>query len=221
MKVSVVTATMNEIDGVRAVLPRIDRRVADEVIVVDLESTDGTVAFCESLGCRVIRQKSRGYANAFKEGIAAATGDVIVEFQPDGNSLPEKIPELVSKLCEGYDLVIASRYLPGATSEDDDAVTAFGNRAFTAITNLLFGTSITDALIGFRAFRASAFKEVRIDAAGLAWCIELPIQFAKRGFRITEIPATEPKRIGGVRKMHPFRTGLQVLGSLVKEACTK
>lgn len=221
MRVSVVTATMNEIDGVRATLPRIDRRVANEIIVVDLHSADGTVEYAESIGCRVVRQQSRGYANAFKEGIASATGDVIVEFQPDGNSLPEKIPELVAKLAEGYDLVIASRYLPGAKSEDDDQVTALGNHGFTLATNLLFGTSITDALIGFRAFRKSAYDTLRIDATGLEWCIQLPVQFAKRGYRIAEIPATEPKRIGGVRKMHPFRTGLRVLAMLLKETITR
>ena len=212
---------MNEIDGVRAVLPRIDRSVIDEVIVVDLNSTDGTREYAESQGCRVIRQRSQGYANAFKEGIAAASGDIIIEFQPDGNSIPEKIPELLAKLREGNDLVIASRYLPGASSFDDDAVTAFGNRLFTFAANLLFGMHLTDVLIGYRAFRKAAYETLHIDANGLAWCIQLPVQFAKRGYRIAEIPSDEPKRIGGVRKMHPLRTGLQVLGVLLKETMRK
>jgi hypothetical protein len=58
-------------------------------------------------------------------------GDVVITFSPDGNSIAELIPELVNKMKEGYDMVIVSRYLNEAKSEDDDIITAFGNWLFT------------------------------------------------------------------------------------------
>ena len=76
-----------------------------------------------------------------------------IEFNPDGNSIPEDIPRIVAKVNEGYDLVIGSRYRDGAKSDDDDWLTAAGNWMFTRIVNLLFGTSYTDVLVGFRAYR--------------------------------------------------------------------
>ncbi len=217
MKVTLIAATWNEIEGVRAVLSKIDRTWVDEIIVVDGGSTDGTVEFCESQGYTVFRQKERGYGSAMREAAERAQGEYVIEFPPDGNSMPEKIPDVIRKLQEGYDFVIASRYAPGARSDDDDFLTAIGNWGFTFVTNLLFWSSYTDALVGFRGYRKSAYKKLDMTATGLDWSIQMPIQFRKKRLRVADIPAIEPARIGGVRKMSPFKTGLRILRTLVKE----
>jgi glycosyltransferase involved in cell wall biosynthesis len=221
MTVTLIAPTWNEIEAVKVVLPRIRREWADEIIIVDGGSTDGTVEFCRELGFRVHAQKARGYGAALREAIAVSTGDYIIEFQPDGNSVPEMIPAMVAKIEEGYDLVIGSRYVPGATSYDDDRLTKVGNRIFTWLVNLLFRAKYTDTLIGFRIFRRDAFEALQIDTDGLAWAIQLPIRFAKKGFRIAEIAADEPARIGGVRKMQPFKHGFEFLVVMLREAFTK
>lgn len=220
MKVTLIAATWNELEAASVVLPKIDRSVVDEIIVVDGGSTDGTVEFCESQGYAVFLQKRRGYGAAIQEAIERSTGDLIIEFQPDGNSLPEKVPEIVAKLKEGYDFVVGSRYIGGARSYDDDLLTMVGNRIFTLLTNLLFWSSYSDVLIGFRGFRRSAYDKLQMTADGLEWSIQMPIQFAKHDMKAIDIPADEPKRLGGVRKMRPFRTGLRILVTLIKERCT-
>jgi len=149
MTVTLIAPTWNEIEAVKVVLPRIRREWVDEIIIVDGGSTDGTVEFCRELGFRVHTQEARGYGAALREAIAVSTGDYIIEFQPDGNSVPEMIPAMVAKIEEGYDLVIGSRYVPGATSYDDDRLTKVGNRIFTWLVNLLFRARYTDTLIGF------------------------------------------------------------------------
>jgi hypothetical protein len=90
------------------------------------------------------------------------TGDIIITITPDGNSLPELIPGMVEKIKEGYDMVIASRYLGGAKSEDDDVFTGFGNKMFTAIINFLFRASYTDTLVGLRAYSRAAIEKMRL-----------------------------------------------------------
>ncbi len=217
MKTTLLAPTLNEIEAVGVILPKIQKEWVDEIIVVDGGSTDGTVEYCQRNGYFVHKQKGRGYGTGMKDGVALARGDVIIEFPPDGNSPPDKIPDLIKKIGEGYDFVVASRYTGGARSYDDDFLTSKGNRVFTWLVNLLFGSGYSDVLIGFRAYRKDAFNALKMNAAGLDWSIQMPIQFAKNKFKVAEIPVDEPKRIGGRRKMSPFRTGWQILKVLIKE----
>ena len=143
-------------------MPQIKREWVDEIIFVDCNSTDGTPEWLQAHGYRVITQKSRGLALAYWECFDAMSGDVIIVFTPDGNSMPETIPALVAKMKEGYDLVIASRYLGDAKSEDDDLITGFGNWMFTRMMNLLYGTRYTDVLVSYRAFKISLVKTLNL-----------------------------------------------------------
>ena len=217
MKVTLLAPTLNEIEAVQVVLPKIKKEWLDEIIVIDGGSTDGTVEYCERNGYYVHKQRGRGYGRGMKDGSEVAKGDIIIEFPPDGNSPPEKINDIINKIKEGYDFVIASRYKSGAQSYDDDFLTSKGNWLFTFLVNLFFRSHYTDVLIGFRAYRKDAFNKLDMDAVGLDWSIQMPIQFAKKRLKIAEIPVDEPKRIGGQRKMSPFRTGWKILVVLMKE----
>ncbi len=208
---------LNEIHGMRAVMPRVRREWVDEMLVIDGGSTDGSLEYAQELGCRVLRQKTPGITYAYQEGVAAASGEVIVAFSPDGNSVPERIPELLAKMREGYDMVIVSRYLDGAKSEDDDCVTAIGNRIFTAAINWTFGGRYTDCLVMFRAFRKDAVGDFPsgIPRAGLEPLLAIRCAKAKR--RVAEIPGDEPKRIGGQRKMSPVLNGIDIIRLIARE----
>ena len=107
MKVVLIAPTINEVEGLRYTLPRLDKNIIDEIIVADRNSTNGTVEYCQENGYRVYHQKSRGYGAAVMEVIALTDADVIVELCPDGSSIPEKVPDLLTKIREGYDLVVA------------------------------------------------------------------------------------------------------------------
>jgi len=217
MKVALIAPTMNEVEGLRAVFPRLPKDLLDEVIVVDLNSTDGTVEYCKEHGYRVHHQQSRGYGAGILEGLAVTDADVIIEFPPDGSSMPESIGKLLAKIDEGYDLVIGSRYRDGAKSYDDDIVTRFGNWLFTTMINVLFGARYTDTLVGFRAYRRAAHDKLGLTTKGLSWTAQQSIQFAKAGCKVTEVGVDEPARIGGIRKMHPIRTGLEILRVIILE----
>ncbi|MEK9146108.1 MAG: glycosyltransferase family 2 protein [Elusimicrobiota bacterium] len=217
MKVTLFVPTLNEIVGMKAVMPRIKREWVDEILLMDGGSTDGTLEYAREQGYRILHQDSRGITNAYREALPHAAGDVIIAFSPDGNSVPELIPALIAKMKEGYDMVIVSRYLGGARSEDDDSVTAFGNWMFTAMINLLFGGRYTDSLVMFRAWRKDICPEPPplYPRAGLE--PYLAIFCAKKGLKTADIPGDEPLRIGGQRKMHPILNGLDVLKLILRE----
>lgn len=208
---------LNEIEAIQIVVPQINPAWVDEIIVVDGGSTDGTVEWCEAHGLRVLKQRRRGYGAAMREVMEIARGDYVIEFMADGNSDPAALPRLVAKIAEGYDLVVGSRYIDGAKSYDDTIVTRFGNWCFTKLVNVLFGASFTDAMMGFRAYRIAAFRTMEIDEDGLTFPTQGSIQFTKYGYKVAEIGASEPKRIGGVRKAHNFYTGLALLRMIFRE----
>ncbi len=217
MKVSLVIFTWNEIDGMRAIMPQIKKEWYDELIIVDGGSTDGTIEYAGEHGYYIFVQKEKGSGAAFIEAMEKATGDIVIIFSPDGNSDPSRIPPLIEKMKEGYDLVIASRYLDWAKSHDDDYVTAFGNWFFTKLVNLLFGSKITDLLVMYRAFKINIVKDLEINTKTSAWGTQLLLRAIKKNMSIAEIPGDEPSRIGGVRKMHPIKNGIQELSMITKE----
>ena len=112
LKFSLILPTLNEVDGLRATLPLIDRSLFHEIILVDGGSTDGTLEYARQQNIRVIMQPGKCLFDAQEEAFRVFTGDVYVEFTPDGNSLPEPLGPLVEKMNEGYDMVIVSP-LPG------------------------------------------------------------------------------------------------------------
>lgn len=221
MKVSLILFTLNEIDGMKAIMPRIKKEWYDQLIIVDGGSTDGTIEYAKANGYPIFIQKEKGSGAAFREAMAKVTGDIAIVLSPDGNSVPEKIPELAAKMKEGYDIVIVSRYLKGAKSEDDNIVTAFGNWFFTTLINVLFGAKYTDVLVMYRAYKKDLVKMIEGETNNNSWGSLMLIRATKRKLKIGEIPGDEPKRIGGKQKMNPLTYGFRELVSILKEFFTR
>ena len=209
---------LNERDGLNSVLPQINPAWVDEILFVDGGSTDGSQEIIRAWGHgRLIEQQQPGLSNAYWEAFPLIASDLIITFSPDGNSLPSAIPRLVEKMSEGFDMVVASRYLPGAGSQDDGPITALGNWMFTQMINLLFRASITDSLVILRAYRKSLVAGIGMDTRTPAFEPQLSIRCAVYGCKVTEIAAPEPPRIGGKRKMSILFNGWAVLSLILKE----
>lgn len=228
MKVTLFVPTRNEIEGMKAIMPQVQKGWVDQILVVDGQSTDGTIEYAKQQGYDVVVQKEKGLRHAFIEGWPHVKGDVVITFSPDGNSPAYGIPPLIEKMKEGYDMVIASRYLGDAKSDDDDWITGFGNWMFTRIVNILHGAKYTDAMVMYRAYRTNLFYELDLHkeesyAPEKWWCtilgIEplLSVRAAKRKLKLGEIPCDEPARIGGVRKLQIIRWGGAYLTQFFRE----
>lgn len=219
---SLIVPVLNEELGIRVVMPNVDPAWVDEVLIVDGGSTDATEQACRELGLTFVRQRGRGLHMAMVTALSVSTADVLITFSPDGNSLPELIPQL-AEAAKGADMVVASRYMGGARSLDDDRLTAFGNRMFTAMINLLFRTSYTDTLVMLRAYRREALERMRLAEQESesafrrrisymnSWEIGSCLRAARLGMRTREIPGDEPARISGVRKLSIVKNGTGAL----------
>jgi glycosyltransferase involved in cell wall biosynthesis len=226
--VTLLILTLNEIDGLRAIMPRVKQEWVDQILILDGNSTDGTIEYAREQGFEIYIQKRKGIRLAYNEVMEHVRGDVVLTFSPDGNSIPELIPALIEKMSEGYDMVIASRYLGEAKSEDDSLVTGFGNWLFNRLINTFHGGHYTDCMVIYRAWRKALFYELDLDKDESHWpeklygtviSIEplLSIRAAKRRLKIGEIPGDEPPRIGGVAKLQLFRWGASYLHQVIRE----
>jgi glycosyltransferase involved in cell wall biosynthesis len=219
MRVTLLALTLNEIDGVRAIMPQIDRSWFDQVIVVDGGSTDGTIEWCREHGFEVFVQRRKGIRFAYLEIMPYVKGDIIVSISPDGNCPVDAIPGLIEKMRQGYDLVIGSRYLGDAVSDDDDLLTGFGNWFFTKTVNVLYGSHYTDVMVIYRAFTRNLVYDLDLDKEEsyvlpeklfktvISWEPLMSVRAVKRAMKIAEIAVGEPKRIAGKRKLQMFRWG--------------
>lgn len=229
MKVTLLIPTLNEIDGVKAILPKIKPEWYDQLLIVDGQSTDGTLEYLREKKYPVIVQQKKGMRHAYMESLPHINGDVILTFSPDGNSIPELIPVCLAKMKEGYDMVIVSRYAPGAKSYDDDAVTAFGNKLFTTTINLLHKAHYTDAMVIYRAYKKSLITDLDLDKdesyafeeklfrTRISWEPLLSVRCAKRKLKVADIPGDEPRREGGERKLQVLRWGAAYFYQVIRE----
>lgn len=230
MNVTLLIPTLNEIDGMKTIMPKVKREWVDQILIVDGQSTDGTADYARQQGYDVVIQQRPGIRGAYMDALPAVKGDVILTFSPDGNSIPELIPECIKKMKEEEcDMVIVSRYKDEAKSYDDDAVTGFGNKLFTTMINLLHGAHYTDAMVIYRAYKKQLIYDLDLDKDSsyafeeklfkthISWEPLLSIRCAKRKLRVAEIPGDEPAREGGERKLQVLRWGAAYMFEVCRE----
>ena len=229
MKTTLLVLTLNEIEGMKAIMPRVKKEWCDQIIIVDGGSTDGTIEWAKEQGYFVYVQRQKGFRHAYTEVLPYIEGDVVITFSPDGNSIPDLIPELIDKMKEGYDMVIASRYLGGAKSEDDDIITAFGNWLFTKTVNMLHTGHYTDTMVIFRAYKTKLVYDLDLNKeegyrlaeklfrTNISWEPLLSVRAAKKKLKVAEIPGDEPPRIGGERKLKILKWGAAYYFQFIRE----
>jgi glycosyltransferase involved in cell wall biosynthesis len=228
--VTLLIPTLNEIVGMKAIMPQIKRQWVDQILILDGGSTDGTIEWALDNDYEVYVQKQSGIRQGYMEVLPLIEGDIVLTFSPDGNSIPELIPALIAKMDEGYDMVIASRYLGPARSQDDDWLTAFGNWLFTKSVNLLHSGNYTDVMVIYRAYRKQLIYDLELDQdrwyltpekmfrCRISWEPMLSARAARRRLKVAEIPGDEPARIGGERKLRIWRWGASYYYQFYRDA---
>ena len=195
MSVSVVLPAKNEsaalgltIRGIRQVLPEA------EVIVVNDGSTDDTVEIAGIAGARVVSHPySKGNGAAIKTGARAAAGEVIVFMDADGQHDPADIARLLSKLDEGHDMVVGARQKGSQASLGR----GFANGLYNRLASWMTGHKVEDLTSGFRAVRASKFREfLYLLPNGFSYPTTSTMAFFRAGYSVAYIPIHAAKRIG-------------------------
>ena len=216
--VSVVCPTLNEASNLPHVLTRIPE-IVDEVVLVDGHSVDDTIAVAQMIrpDIRVVLQDGVGKGNALACGFAVASGDIIVMLDADGSTDPAEIPEFVDALLNGSDFAKGSRYLHGGGSADITRIRSTGNRALTAVVNVLFRTHYTDLCYGYNAFWHDCLPHMQVNCAGFEVETLINVRVARAKLTVTEVPSIEHERLNGESNLNVVRDGLRILRTIVRE----
>ena len=215
LKLSVVIPCYNEEDGVREVIGRMPAAV-DEVVVVDNNCTDRTAEVAAGLGARVVPERTPGYGAAYKAGLRAATGDVVITLDGDGTYPPEEIPRLVDELeHRQWDFRSASRF-PLTDRNAMHFSNRLGNWVLTVAAGVLFFKPIRDSQSGMWVFRRPALERMRLTSDGMAFSEEIKLEALLKGLKFGEGHIPYGARVGEV-KLQKWRDGWNNLAFLVRK----
>jgi glycosyltransferase involved in cell wall biosynthesis len=165
-----------------------------EIIVADNGSTDGSLEIAKNLGALVVHVKEKGYGNALRGGIEAATGKWIIMADADDSYDFGQITPFVKKLQDGYDLVMGCRLPKGGGKIMKGAMPWkhrwIGNPLLSGIGRLFFESRATDFHCGMRAFTREAYQQITPRTTGMEFASEMVIKATLQGLRIAEVPIT-------------------------------
>jgi glycosyltransferase involved in cell wall biosynthesis len=214
--ISIILPAKNEAAALADLLPAL--RVAHpdaEIIVSDDGSTDQTPDLCREHGVtRVGTPYSMGNGAAIKRGARAATGDVLVFMDADGQHDPADIARLVAKLDEGYDMVV------GARGWGDQAGVGRGiaNTFYNWLASKMTGHPVADLTSGFRAARAEKFREfIHLLPNGFSYPTTSTMAFFRSAYPLAYVPIKAAERVG-TSHIKPVRDGIRFLLIIFKIA---
>lgn len=183
--------------------------IVGEVVVADNGSTDRSVEIAESLGARVAHEPHKGYGSALMAGINAARGRIVVMADADDSYDWLSLGDFVSKVGEGYDLVMGNRFKGGIEPGAMPALHRYlGNPVLSMLARVMYRIPIADFHCGMRAFTREAFDRMGVRTTGMEFATEMIVNASHAGLRITEIPTRlYPDKRDRAPHLRSFRDG--------------
>ena len=213
---TLVIPAKNEPESLPYVLMELEKLKINYLIV--LEKTDYiTINAIEKFKSNIIFQINKGYGDAIILGIQNVKTRYFSIFNADGSFDPYELEPMYKTMqSDSLDLLLASRYVKNASSEDDTIITLIGNKIFSLIGKIFFKLPISDILYTYVMGNTQKVLNLNLLQRDFTLCVELPIKAKRNGLNIADIAANEKSRIGGTKKVNALRDGFLILLHMIK-----
>ncbi len=222
MKLSVIIPTYNEANTIEEIVRRVQSvGFADEILIVDDGSTDGTREIIQKLdgqkNVRVIfHAKNQGKGAAVRTGINNAHMEIILIQDADLEYDPRDYPGLLKPLAENIaDVVYGSRFL-GGPRRPILFWNMVANKILTLVTNVLYNNILTDMETGYKVFRRDVVEKLELHARGFEFEPEFTAKVLKQKVRIFEVPISFNPREYSEGKKIKMKDAFIAMWTLIK-----
>ncbi len=194
-----------------------------ELVIIDDGSTDGTRDILDDWredppsNMKIIyHEHNSGKGAALRTGFQHATGDILIVQDADLEYDPRDYVKLLEPLLEGRAPVIyGSRFLGGPRAAMSLSHT-LGNQLLTIVTNLLYGTSLSDMETCYKMFRRDVINGIVLRSRAFEIEPELTAKILKQGYTIFEVPISYNGRAFHEGKKISWQDGFSALRTLVR-----
>jgi len=221
-KVSILIPVYNEVNTLEEILKKVEDAdfcgLEKEIILIDDYSTDGTRDLYTKLSYKVLYHEfNQGKGAALRDGFKEATGDIIVIQDADLEYDPKDYKELIQLILDNKaDVCYGSRLNGGKPSRSFMFLHLIGNKFLSLLTNILYGSTLTDMETCYKAFRAEFIKGINIKSNRFDFEPEITAKVLKRGARLYEVPISYYGREFSEGKKITWVDGIHAVKALIK-----